>query len=93
MFLNLRSRKEEVQLVGENILLCVYKAKKGEGLSKVRCMVFLGEQNSPKTSTFVNPERLPPTPSAAKFHSYRVFYQTMEWRNTASELNPKDWGW
>ena len=93
VFLNPRSTKEEVQQAGENLLLCFYKATKGEVLSKARCRVFLEKLNSSKTLTFVNPGRLPPTPSAVKFHSYRVFYQVMEWRNTASELDPKDWGW
>jgi hypothetical protein len=85
VFLNLRSTKKEVQQASENLLLCFYKAKKGEGLSKARYSVFLEKLNSSKTSTFVNQGRLPPTPPAAKFHSYSLIILI--------ELNPKDWGW
>ena len=34
----------------------------------------------------------PPTSSAAKFHSYRVYYQVHTWLGNVM-LNPLDWEW
>ncbi|KAK7491791.1 hypothetical protein BaRGS_00017047 [Batillaria attramentaria] len=38
---------------------------------------------------------LPPTSSAARYHSYRVYFQVQEWANLAEkgELLPENWGW
>ena len=41
----------------------------------------------------VDPSSLPPTSSAAKFHSLRVYLQVQQWRNTQCVLDPCDWGW
>ena len=40
------------------------------------------------------PERLPPTENAARYHIYRVHLQVLQWKllSTACE-NPVDWGW
>ena len=46
------------------------------------------------TSTvFVHPQTLPPTEAATKLHSFPVYYQTQQWIDDASNLNPLDWGW
>ena len=36
---------------------------------------------------------LPPTSSAAKYHSKRVYLQIQQWKDPKCDLNPKDWGW
>ena len=43
--------------------------------------------------TFVTPERLPPTASAACFHSLRTYYQVMAWMDKARNMDPTNWGW
>ena len=45
-----------------------------------------------KTRTsFVQLECLPPTSTAAVYHSLRVYHQVQQWRSVA--LPPPDWGW
>ena len=40
------------------------------------------------------PEKLPPTESAAKYHSLRVHLQLVVWQTLdTSSLNPTEWGW
>ena len=46
-----------------------------------------------QNSSPVEPQTLPPTSTAAKFHSFRVFYQLMEWKGGSEHMDPKDWGW
>ena len=41
----------------------------------------------------VHPSSLPPTKSAAKYHSYRVYLQIREWKNTSNSMMPEEWGW
>ena len=46
-----------------------------------------------QNSSPVEPQSLPPTSTAAKFHSLRVFYQMMEWKGGSERTDPNDWGW
>ena len=39
----------------------------------------------------VEPQNLPPTSGAARFHSIRVFLQVKQWQ--AENLSIEDWGW
>ena len=43
----------------------------------------------------LEPERLPPTESAAYFHGLRVHLQTITWKTLDEEslLLAEDWGW
>ena len=43
------------------------------------------------SKTKIKPEVLPPTLSAAKYHSMRVFCQVMQWKGR--EIGPTLWGW
>ena len=43
------------------------------------------------SKTQIKPYVLPPTSSAAKNHSMRVFCQVMQWKGT--EIDPTKWGW
>ena len=44
-------------------------------------------------TTFVSPERLPPTASATKFHCLRTYLQVMVWMDSDEGMNPVNWGW
>ena len=48
-------------------------------------------QKIASSSSRVNPESLPPTLAAAKYHFFRVFFQVMTWMN--HDFDPKSWGW
>lgn len=39
----------------------------------------------------LQPERLPPTENAIKYHSYRVHLQVMKWMGV--DLDELKWGW
>ena len=68
----------EIAAAGEKALLAIYGAKSGNSLNLLRYQKFID-----KTSTRlvqINPSTLPPTFSAAKFHSYRVFLQICDWK-------------
>ena len=41
----------------------------------------------------VEPKSIPPTSSAAKYHSYRVFLQICQWKSYDCNLQPELWGW
>ena len=45
-------------------------------------------EGSLKSSKVVEPQTLPPTPAAAKFHSLRVYYQVNEWKGNSLDLDP-----
>jgi hypothetical protein len=44
-------------------------------------------------SSFVTPERLPPTASSSKLHFRRVYYQIMVWIGKDSGMDATQWGW
>jgi len=39
----------------------------------------------------IQPERLPPTEDAIKYHSFRVYLQIMQWLDI--DIEPTEWGW
>ena len=41
----------------------------------------------------IEPQALPPTSAAMKYHSYRVYYQICVWSEWDSNMFPEDWGW
>ena len=44
----------------------------------------------------LQPNKLPPTSAAVKFHSLRTYFQVQEWLHLGSTetiLDPVDWGW
>jgi len=41
---------------------------------------------------YVKLQSLPPTSAAAKYHSLGVYFQVQEWKESAVELYPKNWG-
>ena len=90
-FLNPLATQEEIEVAGRKIICLIYDEKAEHfnlneiGLKKI-------EQNVIKSINSVNVQKLPPTNSAAKYHSYRVYYQVQVWLGNKN-LDPKDWGW
>ena len=82
---------EEIVSAGEQVLVAIYNGKAGETLDSLRYQRF-AEKVARHTSQ-VQPQTLPPTLAAAKFHSLRVFYQVQQWKGSSNELVPQDWGW
>lgn len=76
---------------GSQVLVSLFGGKAGTSLANLRNTLLAKKVSSAKS--FVKPEKLPPTVSAAKFHSQRAFYQIMVWMGQAGNMDPTDWGW
>ena len=83
-------RFSQLLSAGEATSLILYNGKEGESINQLRKRLLL--QKVAKAASFVKPERLPPTKSSLRYHSFRVFLQIMKWIGDES-LNPEDWGW
>ncbi|XP_061723992.1 uncharacterized protein LOC133530150 [Cydia pomonella] len=81
------SSHEEISKAGEIIFCELYGGNKTTDINILRYERFA--QSLTKSSTDL--ATLPPTSSAAKQHSLRVYYQIQKW--LGNELNPTDCGW
>lgn len=45
------------------------------------------------SSSFITPERLPPTETSTKLHCRRTYYQIMIWNGMEDGMDPTSWGW
>ena len=41
----------------------------------------------------VNPQSLPPTHNACKYHSLRVYFKILEWKSKSESVNGEEYGW
>ena len=82
--------KEAIIFAGEKALVLLYGGSYSEGLCSLRYKQFCDES---KSTSPVDPQSLPPTSAAAKYHSLRVYYQVMVWKDFNHDLKPEDWGW
>ena len=83
------SSREDVIEAGEKALLSVFNAASTESLNSLRYIKYC--QKVATGNVCLQPENLPPTSSAASFHSLRVYLQVQEWKQ--NQLRPQDWGW
>ena len=90
-FLNAHATQEEIKEAGRKIICLIYDEKSDDfDLNDVRLKKF--EQNVIKSINSVNVHKLPPTNSAAKYHTYRVYYQVQVWLRKDT-LEKTKWGW
>ena len=82
--------KDHIEEAGEIAARILYHAQEAENINELQKRLL--SKKVAKASSFVKPERLPPTKSALKFHSYRVYLQIMKWLANNS-LKPEEWGW
>ena len=83
--------KEDISAAGEEVLIISYNGKFERSLDLLRykryCDIIVS------STSHVQPQTLPPTSAAAKYHSYRVYYQMQQWKGREATLLPQDWGW
>ena len=77
--------QEDILELGKELMVDLFGGKPKDTLSLLRHINFTKKVASAKA--FVIPERLPPTSSATKFHSLRVYYQIMVWMGMESDTN------
>ena len=82
--------KDEIISAGENAIVCLYNGQQGDSLDEVRLRTFYKKTASKKSA--VQPETLPPTSAAAKYHSLRVFLQIQQWKDDVPNLPAVQWG-
>ena len=83
--------KQDIEVAGEKALVCLYNGKFDDSLDVLRHKRFC-EKVATK-SVYVQPQSLPPTTAAAKYHSYRVYFQIMKWKLSDIGMQPEEWGW
>ena len=90
-FLFANATPEEIEEAGRRIICLIYDEKNTDyNLNDLRLKKF--EQNVIKSVKSVTVQKLPPTNSAAKYHSLRVYYQVQVWLENET-LKATDWGW
>ena len=77
--------------MGDTALVLLYGGSCAEGLHSLRYKRFCDKV--PKSTSPVDPQSLPLTSAAAKYHSLLVHYKVMAWKEFNHDLKPKDWGW
>ena len=86
--------KKDVIAAGEEALIHLYSGKQGEpgeGIDVLRYKRFC--EKVAKSSSFVEPQTLPPTSAATGYHSLRVYFQIQTWKETVGQMKPEEWGW
>ena len=68
----------------------LYKGQPGDSLNILRLHQF--HYKVGKSKSLVQPEVLPPSSAAAKYHSLRVYYQVQEWMGRR-DISAESWGW
>uniref|UniRef100_UPI00358ECD2A uncharacterized protein n=1 Tax=Myxine glutinosa TaxID=7769 RepID=UPI00358ECD2A len=83
---------DDVAEAGEKAMVILYNGTSTDTLDSLRYHRFCEKVAS--SSTYVQPQVLPPTSGAAKFHSLRVYLQVQEWKGSTSDgPRPTEWGW
>ena len=94
VFLQENAKLADISGAGEAALVCLYTGAVGDTLYTLRLLRF--HQKVATSTCVVQPENLPPTSSAAKYHSFRVYIQVQIWKEESRigpHLHPQDLGW
>ena len=91
VFNDIPGSKDDIITVGIRAIACLYNGKPEDNLDSLRHKKFC-EKVATKVS-HVLPQTIPPTSSAAKFHSLRVYFQIRQWKGMMDNMKPEDWGW
>jgi hypothetical protein len=83
--------QEEISNLGEDLMVDLFGGKFNDTLSSLHHIIFTKKVAT--AQAFITSDRLPPTSPAARFHSQRVYFQTMIWMGMANDMNPTGWGW
>jgi len=85
------SSNDAVTEAGEKAVVCLYGGKPCERLIDVRSRKF--REKVLTSASAVEVKTLPSTPSAALYHSLRVFLQVCIRMDVGDNLEPTEWGW
>ena len=71
--------------------MSMYGGAEVEGLNSLRYRRFCDKVS--KGTAAEEPQSLPPTFASSMYHSLRVYYQVMEWKDACINMRPEDYGW
>ena len=91
VFLNHGQDVCTIEEAGSKAMALLFGGKCTDSLSSLRFSI-LNKKVVGGTS-FITPERLPPTKSATDYHSRRTYYQVLIWTGQANQMSAADWGW
>ena len=86
LFLSEQQSHADIEQAGHQALATLYGCS---DLNSGRVLKFT--QKVISSSSYLPPERLPPTADAARFHSRRVYLQVQAW--LGNNMEPTEWGW
>ncbi|KAG1663714.1 ERO1-like protein beta [Nymphon striatum] len=90
VFLDEDATQSEIADAGEKYLVSILKGDPEETLDQLRLQRF--HQKVATNKNAVQPETLPPTSAATKYHSLRVYYQVQVWKGVTN-ISPQGYGW
>ncbi|KAG1678943.1 hypothetical protein GQR58_013119 [Nymphon striatum] len=90
VFLDEDATQSEIADAGEKYLVSILKDDPEETLDQLRLQRF--HQKVATNKNAVQPETLPPTSAATKYHSLRVYYQVQVWKGVTN-ISPQGYGW
>ncbi|KAK3705553.1 hypothetical protein QZH41_000251 [Actinostola sp. cb2023] len=82
VFDDFSSSVEKVATAGENALISLYNGKPGNGLDSLRYHRYCEKLATKNTQ--IQPQNLPPTSAAARYHSLRVYLQVRQWKDDSN---------
>lgn len=89
VFCNPNQHHELIERSGSQAMLTLFGATPTDTLAMVRYNILC--KKVARASSVIAPERLPPTSAASRLHSFRCYFQIMEWMGF--NMNPLEWGW
>ncbi len=87
---DIEATPDTVGTAGCQLFVLMYGGNRIESLNTLRYVKYMEMVASSKK---IEPQKLPPTPRAAYFHSLRVHHQIMIWNNLSVDIDPTKWGW
>ncbi|KAK7508145.1 hypothetical protein BaRGS_00000384 [Batillaria attramentaria] len=88
-----QSTAKAVKKAGEKALVQLLGGEGKDTLDSLRHVKYMQKLSSHSGTMAVQPQKLPPTSAAAKFHSTRVYLQVQEWKHLRETLSLTAWGW
>ena len=85
------SSGDEVTKGGEIATVSLFNGKVQDNVNKLRLRKF--HEKTASSTAMVQPQTLPPTSAATKYHSLRVYHQVQVWKGNEVAVPPEQWGW
>ncbi|KAK3727209.1 hypothetical protein QZH41_007714 [Actinostola sp. cb2023] len=81
--------KEAIETAGHNALVIFYNEKPRSQLDDIRYQCY--KEKLATRPTHIQHNNLAPTSAAAKYHSYRVYAQILQWKGNDEDV--EEWSW